>query len=198
MHVFSVEKDVAKRAFLKVQFPAAGAIFCDVQEIGNRMAWDLLSQSQVVVGDCDFFAAGFSCTARSRLSQKSGSTVNGIQNGGNDATSVTWEGTAAYIQKRKPRMVLLENVEELDRSDGPVTDATHIVKLLRQWGYTARVVNVQARDFGSFPTRARIYFLAVLARDDDGLGFRSFMETLQLMHIDPFPLDRFLIGDEVF
>jgi site-specific DNA-cytosine methylase len=93
-------------------------------------------------------------------------------------------------------MVTLENVEELDRSD--VTDATHIVKLLRQWGYTARVVIVQARDFGPFAARARVYFLAVLARDDDGLGFRSFMETLQLMRIDPFPLDRFLIGDEVF
>ena len=49
VHVFSVEKDDAKRAFLKVQFPAAGAIFCDVHEIGNPMAWDVLSQSQVVV-----------------------------------------------------------------------------------------------------------------------------------------------------
>ena len=35
VHVFSVEKDDAKRAFLKVQFPAAGAIFCDVREIGK-------------------------------------------------------------------------------------------------------------------------------------------------------------------
>ena len=57
VHVFSVEKDDAKRAFLRVQFPAAGAIFCDVREIGNPMAWDVLSQAQVVVGDCDLFAA---------------------------------------------------------------------------------------------------------------------------------------------
>ena len=77
-------------------------------------------------------------------------------------------GTVAYIQKRKPRMVMLENVEELDRSDGLVADATHIVKLLRQWGYTARVVNVQARDFGSFPTRARIYFLLLPGDSSQG------------------------------
>ena len=100
------------------------------RRLGNPMAWDVLSQSQVVAGDCDFFVAGFSCTARSRLNQKSGRNVNGVQNGGNDATAVTWKGTVACIQKRKPRMVILENVEELDRSDGPVAD-THIVKLLR-------------------------------------------------------------------
>ena len=66
VHVFSVEKDDAKRAFLKVQFPAAGAIFCDVQEIGTPMAWDVLSQSQVVVGDCDLFAAAIPCTTGPR------------------------------------------------------------------------------------------------------------------------------------
>ena len=92
-------------------------------------------------------------------------------------------------------MVLLENVEELDRSEG---DATRVIELLRQWGYTARAIHVQARDFGSFPTRLRIYFLAVLSGDAGGLGFRSFLETLQVMRIDPFPLDRFLIGGEVF
>ena len=188
VHVFSVEKDDAKRAFLKVQFPAAGAIFCDVREIGNPMAWDVLSESQVVVGDCDLFAASFSFTSRSHHRHVDGDA----------AVAVTWRGAAAYIQKRKPRMVLLENVEELDRSDGLVSDATHIVGLLKQWGYTARAIHVQARDFGSFPARLRIYFLAVLARDDDGLGFRSFLETLQVMRIHPFPLDRFLIGEEVF
>ena len=42
------------------------------------------------------------------------------------------------------------------------------------------------------------YLLAAPARDDDEGGFRSFMETLQLMRVHPFPLDRFLIGEEVF
>ena len=149
------------------------------------MAWDVLSQSQVVVGDCDLFAASFSFAARGHHKDVSG----------DDATAVTWRGAAAYIQKRKPRMVLLENVEELDRSEG---DATRVIELLRQWGYTARDIHVQARDFGSFPTRLRIYFLAVLSGDAGGLGFRSFLETLQVMRIDPFPLDRFLIGGEVF
>ena len=64
---------------------------------------------------------------------------------GDDAAAVTWRGAVVYIQKRKPRMVLLENVEELDRSDGPVSDDPHICELLEQWGYAARVIQAHPR-----------------------------------------------------
>ena len=72
------------------------------------------------------------------------------------ATGKTFKAVMSYIQRSKPKMVLLENLEELMEldSDGK-SDADYIIAQLVAEGYMAQRFIVKAENHGSWCTRTR-------------------------------------------
>ena len=190
-HLFAVEIDLRKQEFLRSQWPETELMFEDVADLNWDSALDVISGRNKIIPHVDLFAAGFSCTARNRLNVHSKQNKDGLQRDAADATAMTWRGVRTYIQKGRPKLVLLENVTELDQSDTDVSDASYILDFLRSEGYTAATVRLQARDHGSFPSRLRLYFLAV-----QGLGRSpgTFLDVVRSMRIEEkAPLSRYLL-----
>ena len=183
--VFACERDEAKVQFLRHVF-APSRLFRDAQELGNLTAYCLTEEAMVPVPYTDLLVAGFPCTSRSSLS------VHAARNKGCVAagTSATGEGFAAvlgYIDSCKPKFVLLENVPGLAQSSGGSgvggegSDADFVVAQLRSRSYWATQVTLEARDYGSFATRSRIYFVASTCRRANSEEF--FARALTAMEI---------------
>lgn len=112
----------------------------------------------------DGFAMGFSCTSRSPASRNAGRNVNCIQRRDLDAaTSATFWAGLDYIRKAKPALVMLGNVKELEQkthSGDQGSDAEAVLKEIRDSGYEADLLLVDASEYGSCPRRPRLYFFA--------------------------------------
>ena len=162
-HNFACEKVPWKRAFLRSQFPVR-CLFSDVAELVSRSAMCQVARKMCYVPWTWLFMAGFSCKSRTAMSSRRAGNKNCVQEQDTTTeTSFTWEYIFQYIQQRKPRCVILENVKQLlEKSLDPdvASDAEYIVGQFAQVGYHCIVHLFDAADHGSRASRLRIYFLA--------------------------------------
>jgi len=72
-----------------------------------------------------------------------------------------WLAVKQYVDNAKPLAILLENVVGLLADNGDSSsDADHICQELKKRGYWCCWTVLDARDYGSFAARRRVYFLA--------------------------------------
>ena len=197
-HAFSVERDATKQAWLLNEFEHMQHLFKDVSELEGHTAYCLKECRDVLIPHAMLFAAGFSCTSRSRLNNSRSQNRGGIQNHGQDATATTWRGVAAYIKRCRPPMVVLENVQELDEvTEHAMTDAEYIIEFLEGSGYTCKFYKVHADKYGSPVPRVRLYFIGVHGGGDKSEILQLTHETLEATYVNIlFPWDRFLLPAE--
>lgn len=152
-HVFSAEQDACKQEFIKANFPSCPAIFQDVCQLGRKHAYEALSRKpQPVPGDLDLLLAGFSCKDLSMMNSyrktlaemgTSGSTLCGV---------------LAYVERYRPRIVLLENVWAIAKANSlGFRQVDLVLEGLKQRGYAAGYKLLNSCDYYVPQIRHRVW-----------------------------------------
>lgn len=134
---------------------------------GDTPAGDITKIDAKDIPPFDVLCGGFPCQSFS---------IAGKQRGiyGDPRGQMIFE-IARIAEYHKPRILFLENVDNLLKHDGGRTLAT-IVKLIEDLGYNINYKVLAANDFGCATIRKRIYF--VCFRDDLNVNF-SFPEPFE-------------------
>ena len=152
--------------YLVKQFPDCKAHF-----VNNGLL--VLSHAPVFGGGerpvrfVSIFTAGFTCKAVSKLNVNSKRNVGCVQRG-EGSTGQSFLDIKAWIEKWLPEALYLENLDDLLQvcPETLISDADYIVDWLHSIGYgCAFHRKVNARDYGSFPLRVRLFFLAIYGQD---------------------------------
>ena len=161
--VFQCEIDPAKQEWLKEQFPNCKFLFGDASALSKAKAFDIKSGSYVQVPYVDVLLAGFSCKSRGKLNCNSASNKNCVREG-REETGLTFQYVQNFIAFKRPRLVVLENVVELQEG-GLDSDLQYIVDTFEKINYKGCAIEMEARDYGSFSQRKRLYFVFFLGAD---------------------------------
>jgi len=156
-HAFSAEKDVTKQDFLRANFPDCPYIFMDVCHMGRQRAFDAIScTAQPIPGDLDLLMAGFSCKDLSMMNSyrktlaemgTSGSTLRGVLD---------------YIERYRPRMVLLENVWAIAKANQiGFRQVDLVMEGLRARGYASGYRLLNSCDYYVPQIRHRIWMWGI-------------------------------------
>jgi len=114
------------------------------------------------IPDFDVLTAGFPCQSFS---------VGGKQKGFNDNRGVLFFEVARVIDTKRPKVIFLENVENLVEHDKGRTFLV-IYNILAGCGYTVRYKVMPSNEYGDVPqARKRIYLVAFLEMEQSD-GFR--------------------------
>lgn len=104
------------------------------------------------IPEFDILTAGFPCQSFS---------IGGVQKGFDDNRGILFFEVARIVEKRKPKIVFLENVENLIEHDNGKTFLV-IYNVLKAYGYSVCYKIMPTYDYGNLPqTRKRIYILAI-------------------------------------
>eukprot|EP00435_Cladocopium_sp_Y103_P031375 s1198_g7.t3 len=156
-HVFSVEFDSKKQEFLKANFPECPLLFRDCTQMGRKRALEVLSKKpQPVPGNLDILVAGFSCKDLSMMNSyrktlqemgQSGSTLRGILD---------------YVERYRPKLVLLENVYAIaKRNSIGFRQVELVLEGLKARGYAAGYRLMNSCDYFLPQIRHRIWMWAI-------------------------------------
>lgn len=123
-------------------------------------------------------------------------------------TGSTFGGAAAYIERRQPAFVFLENVASIgdgDRLSG-VSNADQIESVLASLGYIMLSRVCDAREHGACQRRTRWWAVGVrvsfepLLHNSDfeshKMAMAKFDEAIEVVRIEPFPLESILMQDQ--
>eukprot|EP00959_Pyramimonas_sp_CCMP1952_P217923 4557782-Pyramimonas_sp.AAC.1 len=168
-HSLAVEINRKKREFLLHQFPDIRTVLGDVALLSSLRARCHKVNAEVIVPSCQMVIAGFSCTSRSRASNRSSQHANCVQNRTEAATSTTFWDIHQYISEVRPAVVIMENVKELleQRGSGSddMSDADFIVAEMKKLSYTGFHTVINSADHGAITSRIRLYFVFVQAQN---------------------------------
>jgi len=156
-HVFSAEQDAVKQEFLRGNFPDCKLLFQDVCQLGRRRAYDTISRSaQPVPGELDVLLAGFSCKDLSMMNSyrktlaemgTSGSTLRGVLD---------------YVERYRPRIVLLENVWAIAKANScGFRQVDLVMEGLKTRGYAAGYKLLNSCDYYVPQIRHRVWMWGI-------------------------------------
>ena len=153
------EKDAAACRTYRYNFPNANLVEGNIKKISEDM-----------IPDFDVLAAGFPCQPFS---------IAGLQKGFKDRDGNLFFEITRIIEKKKPKVIFLENVPNLMEHDEGKTFLV-IYNSLAQLGYAVYYRILAANEYGNLPQiRRRIYIVAV--RED--------MANQKFVYPDPIDLE---------
>ena len=154
-HVFSSDKDPHVQQMIRANFA------------GHHIYEDLTKRDHAQVPDCDVYVAGWPCQGNSSAGKRKGFA---------DARSQVFHSVVAYIRCHQPRLVLLENVENLLKVNGG-KDFHEVVGVLKGLGsYDVKWKLLNTKDHGVPQNRSRVYFVCI--RNDADQGTFTWPEPL--------------------
>ncbi len=156
--LFQCELCPMKRSWLEEQFPEVPMLFSDAAQLAEAKTLNLKTGEYDIIPSVDILTAGFSCRSCSKLNSSS-SLNKGCVRQGTAETGQTFACVRQYMERKQPRLVILENVMELAEG-GAESDQQYIVDTLAKLGYACEAFPVEALDYGSFVRRLRLYFVA--------------------------------------
>lgn len=165
-HMFSCDIDKKVKAQIMANFPPA-EWFDDLMTRDNR------SPSTPSV---DLYVAGFPCQPFSAC---------GLQKGFKDKRGMVFYGCADYIDCKRPRAFILENVRRLINHDGGNT-LSKVMQTLQGIGNGAYAVKwklLNTEEHGVPQSRPRLYIIGI--RKDCQRAEFSFPEPLERVSIEP-------------
>jgi len=134
----------------------------------------------------DVLTAGFPCQPFS---------VMGYKRGFNDPRGNLFFEIARFIEAKMPRVVFLENVQNLMEHDNGKTFLV-IYNTLAQFGYSVKYKVINATDFNIPQNRARIFIVAF--RDIEDCDRFSFPEAVPLETTINDIIDRSIKHDDIY
>lgn len=147
---------------------------------------DTRNVNPALLADVDVLTAGFPCQPFS---------VMGYQRGFQDPRGNLFFEIARVIDAKKPRVVLLENVQNLMEHDSGKTFLV-IYNTLAQLGYSVKYRIINATDVNVPQNRARIFIIAF--RDIEDCDRFSFPEPIPLEDTIDTVLNRSIKHDDVY
>ena len=150
-HVFSSDKDKHARDMIRTNFAPAGS--------GHQLYGDITQRDHSRAPKCDVYVAGWPCQ---------GNSAAGKRKGFGDERSQVFYSVVEYIRYHKPRVVLLENVDNLLKVNGgrDFHTVVDVLKKLDSYKVDWRVLNT--RDHGVPQNRPRVYILCIRKNADRG------------------------------
>lgn len=130
------------------------------RNFGLKPAGDITKIPEKEVPGHDVLCAGFPCQAFS---------ISGKQRGFEDSRGTLFFDVARIAREKRPKVMFLENVKNLERHDGGRT-LDVITRTLDEIGYDVRFKVLDASRFGVPQSRKRIYFVC-FRKDLDAKGF---------------------------
>ena len=194
--LWACEESDSKRNFIRDQFPHIPALFEKMEKLSEVKAFDHVTKKFIIVAWVHIFAAGFTCTSRSRQNSASAGNKGCVRNA-ESATGVAYELVRLFIARKRPPLVLLENVTPL-LEDGDMSDAAYIKESLAKLQYAVEHMVICAEEYGSRTDRQRLFFVAVDISDLNngskvaGVFFTLMRNTLQGLKIPRIDLDYFI------
>mmetsp|Transcript_20109 Transcript_20109/g.45100 ORF Transcript_20109/g.45100 Transcript_20109/m.45100 type:complete len:434 (-) Transcript_20109:266-1567(-) len=154
-HVFSCEWAPKKQEWIRRNFEGLKYLFSDVKEVGfNENATDVLTGKQVKVPTVDLIIAGFVCKSVSTENNERDKYASCIDLA-TGQTGETFSGTAAYIKRHSPKLVICENVEGLaKRIGGTEPQVFSVMRAFENLGYASSWSICDSRHF-QLPQRRR-------------------------------------------
>ena len=134
---FTCEKEPWKREWIRnVVEPCVGdengCCFTDIELLSGRHAFCERHGKNCDIPKCFVWSAGFSCKSLSKLYAKCRPMGNCLQNE-EGSSGKTFRGLRTYVRSHRPRVLVLENVEELIDGDGSNYDTLQVA--LREMNY---------------------------------------------------------------
>ena len=147
---------------------------------------DVRNIDPCTLSDIDVLIAGFPCQPFS---------VMGYRRGFNDSRGNLFFEIARFIDEKKPRVVLLENVQNLIEHDNGKTFLV-IYNTLAQFGYSVKYKVINATDVNIPQHRARIFIVAF--RDVEDCDCFVFPDAVPLKATIEDVLDRTVKHDNIY
>lgn len=159
---FSCEQAENKRGWIKHIIEPylnddQGCLYPDVCELHHRATKCVKHGECCEVRQADFFSAGFSCKSFSKLfkSRKLMGTALQQEIG---SSGTTFGGVLRYLESHSPRIVVLENVEDIMSSSE--SNYPYLVEQFHRLSYDVASTVAMSSDFGSPQRRKRAYMIA--------------------------------------
>ena len=220
---FFVEKMLWKRKWLIDRFPDVDHVFKLTSDLSADMAFDYVSNQQVVVPtSVDLLTGGFSCKGASILNPKRSSNQHCVADK-TGSTGTTCNDIIDYIVAKRPKMSVLENVASFEYKFNSKEQPSHpdeqeppeqrldnmaaLKKRLHDANVLAVVFHCNSLRAGFPHVRSRLWIIAVPV---EVFGWRStafrsitnyaelalkLYADLQLDDSDVIPLEKFLVTD---
>lgn len=112
---------------------------------------DITKIDENTVPEHDILCAGFPCQAFS---------ISGNQSGFEDARGTLFFDVARIVNKKKPKLILMENVRNFIKHDNGKTIKV-VEQTLYELGYDFYYTLLNSSDFGLPQSRARVYMVAI-------------------------------------
>ncbi|EMS22035.1 DNA repair protein rad8 [Rhodotorula toruloides NP11] len=157
-HIFSAEIEPFKQAYIERNF-APPLLFRDVTELPNDQARTAYGAFADVPGNADMLVAGTSCIDYSNLNN----IKKGITDGGESGR--TFFGMYRWVDKHRPKIVILENVCTAPWGD--------MVKNFAEINYSAEFCRLDTKKYYIPHTRTRVYLIAFpkeISKSSDAFG----------------------------
>lgn len=193
-HVWSCESEAWKRAWITIN-TSVPTIFQDLFQIHGQKAINQDGHLEAVA-DSLWFIAGFSCKSLSKLNRWRSTYANCIEQGCG-TTGSTFAGVCAFLRKRLPLFLILENVASMGKHN-----IEEVIARLRDIGYHCTDIVMNARLHGLPMSRQRVYFIGCLVpskcqQRSEQLKLQRFAEQIEMqLRVDPLPLSKFLLPEE--
>jgi site-specific DNA-cytosine methylase len=153
--VWLAECDPRKQKFLDQQF-SPDLLVADFQDMRRELVTDVRTGKEVLVPETHLLVAGFPCTQKSSLNTRASEFTNCIQLGEGPAGK-GFDMVKQFTEAHKPYMFILENVPRLD-TGGDQDESNFIKATMKTQGYAIRRFQFDARLYGSWAPRDRLYF----------------------------------------
>lgn len=150
--------------------------------------------------DCDgdselsIYTAGFSCKSCSRANPDFSSLKTAISEGKDCSSTSTFRGVGVSLEKSKPHIVFLENVDTIetgatDESESYRSNLDAVLDQLRELGYEASATKLTSSHYGLPQRRCRYYIVAVrdVFSDRPSEIVRKIQETIPKMKVPVHP-----------
>ena len=148
-HVFSSDKDRHARAMIRANFAGSR----------HQLYEDIMLRDHARAPACDVHVAGWPCQGNSRA---------GKRKGFEDARSHVFHSVVEYIRYHRPRLVVMENVDNLLKVNDGKDFQTVVAALEDVDAYNIRWEVLNTRDHGVPQNRRRVYFVFIRKDVDQG------------------------------
>ena len=198
---FCCDNNEAVQRWLRDHFPGA-TVFKNIEDLGMEFARDV-DDSLQRVQDCDILVVGFSCKDFSSLNVNTKHHKDAVKKAfakhkdkdehdepGSDSAE-TLLGVMKYIEKKRPAVVMLENVPQFDARDSSNWKA--LTEYADRIGYKADKWLLDTRDYFLPQARRRLYMVlldADLYVEESEIEnvFAEVTRTLENLKVGSLPL----------
>ena len=134
----------------------------DIRDISSRVAPTTSSECEVV-DDIFLYSCGFCCQSVSKQN-KNCKDFEGCCTTGVGKTGITYQASVAFIRKRLPVIVLMENVGGLSQKD-----RARVIADMERCGYKVIILQSNSSQHYLPASRDRVWFIGVLDPDPESM-----------------------------